>query len=156
MRLSSTLKVDRLKINKPTDFSPDACFVQPSAFSFLSKCLVSPTFRLQPKTLSRSGQVIKVWAYPQVADGVLGRYKEENKTRGKEYTLADRVNISPPLRGGDKGEGDACGVTNGRINHQFRKRALNLASAVTEEILKLYISYKSTTNFVDVVPKKAG
>ena len=37
----------------------------------------------------------------------------------------------------------------------FRKRVLNLDASVREEILKLYIAYKTTTNFVDVVPKKS-
>jgi predicted transport protein len=39
--------------------------------------------------------------------------------------------------------------------NQFRKRVLNLDSSVTEEMLKLYIAYKSSTNFVDVVPQKS-
>ncbi|MFZ3138186.1 MAG: ORF6N domain-containing protein [Thermodesulfovibrionales bacterium] len=39
--------------------------------------------------------------------------------------------------------------------NQFRERVLNLDSSVTEEILKLYIAYKSSTNFVDVVPQKS-
>lgn len=37
---------------------------------------------------------------------------------------------------------------------QLRKRILNLDASVTEEILKLCIAYKTTTNFVDVVPQK--
>jgi hypothetical protein len=40
------------------------------------------------------------------------------------------------------------------IFNQFRRRVLNLDSSVTEEILKLYIAYKSSTNFVDIVPRK--
>ena len=37
----------------------------------------------------------------------------------------------------------------------FRKRVLNLDSSVREEVLKLYVAYKATTNFVDVVPQKS-
>jgi predicted transport protein len=37
---------------------------------------------------------------------------------------------------------------------ELRKRILNLDSSVKEEILKLYIAYKTTTNFVDIVPQK--
>lgn len=87
-----------------------------------------------------SEQVIKVWAYPQVSDDVLRRYKEKDKTRGKEYTLADHPHLTGPML---------------VLFNQFRKRVLNLDSFVTEEILKLYIAYKSATNFVDVVPQKS-
>ena len=38
---------------------------------------------------------------------------------------------------------------------ELRKRILNLDSSVKEEILKLYIAYKATTNFVDIVPLKS-
>jgi len=71
-----------------------------------------------------SEQVIKVWAYPQVSDDVLRRYKEKDKTRGKEYTLADHPHLTGPML---------------VLFNQFRKRVLNLDSFVTEEILKLYI-----------------
>ena len=37
---------------------------------------------------------------------------------------------------------------------ELRKRILNLDSSVKEDILKLYIAYKTTTNFVDIVPQK--
>ena len=33
--------------------------------------------------------------------------------------------------------------------------AINIDSAVREEVLKLYIAYKADTNFVDVVPQKS-
>jgi predicted transport protein len=36
-----------------------------------------------------------------------------------------------------------------------RKRVPNLDSSVREEVLKLYVAYKGTTNFVDVVPQKS-
>jgi uncharacterized protein with ParB-like and HNH nuclease domain/predicted transport protein len=40
------------------------------------------------------------------------------------------------------------------IFEQLRKRILNLDVAVREEIKKLYIAYKMTTNFVDIEPQK--
>jgi predicted transport protein len=39
---------------------------------------------------------------------------------------------------------------------ELRKRILNLDSCVREEILKLYIAYKTDTNFVDIIPQKSG
>jgi predicted transport protein len=38
---------------------------------------------------------------------------------------------------------------------ELRKRILNLDSSVREQILKLYIAYKTDTNFVDIVPQKS-
>lgn len=37
----------------------------------------------------------------------------------------------------------------------LKKRILNIDSSVKEEYKKLYIAFKSTTNFVDIVPQKA-
>ena len=39
------------------------------------------------------------------------------------------------------------------VFEQLRKRILNLDSSVREEYKKLYIAYKTTTNFVDIVPQ---
>lgn len=36
----------------------------------------------------------------------------------------------------------------------MKKRILNLDSSVKEEYKKLYIAFKSSTNFVDIVPQK--
>lgn len=38
----------------------------------------------------------------------------------------------------------------------LRKRIVNLDASVREEAKKLYIAYKTTTNFVDIVPQKSG
>lgn len=37
----------------------------------------------------------------------------------------------------------------------LRKRILNIDSSVKEEFKKLYIAYKTATNFVDIVPQKS-
>jgi len=37
---------------------------------------------------------------------------------------------------------------------ELRKRILNIDSSVREEPQKLYIAYKSLTNFVDIIPQK--
>ena len=37
----------------------------------------------------------------------------------------------------------------------LRKRILNLDASVKEEFKKLYIAYKSATNFVDIIPQKS-
>src|SRR5207253_126465 len=38
----------------------------------------------------------------------------------------------------------------------LRKRILNIDSSVREEFKKLYIAFKSSTNFVDVIPQKSA
>jgi hypothetical protein len=40
------------------------------------------------------------------------------------------------------------------IFERLRKRILNLDSSVKEEARKLYIAYKTTTDFVDIEPQK--
>jgi len=37
----------------------------------------------------------------------------------------------------------------------LKTRIMNIDSSVTEEFKKLYIAYKSETNFVDIVPQKS-
>jgi len=39
---------------------------------------------------------------------------------------------------------------------QFRKRVLGLDPSITESVRKLYIAYKASSNFVEVVALKSG
>jgi|SRR5690554_289989 len=43
----------------------------------------------------------------------------------------------------------------GTMFQQLRKRILNLDSSVREEFKKVYIAYKTTTNFVDIQPQRS-
>lgn len=87
-----------------------------------------------------AGLATQVWAYPQLETDVVERYRAVKKGGDtKTYTLEDH----PYLTG-----------TMMALFEQLRKRILNLDASVTEEILKLCIAYKTTTNFVDVVPQK--
>lgn len=79
-----------------------------------------------------------VWARPILDAAVLASYKKAESPTGKSYTLADHPYLTGPMH---------------ELFEQFRKHVLNLDSSVTEEILKLYVAYKSATNFVDVVPQ---
>lgn len=82
-----------------------------------------------------------VWVYPEVTPAIVEKYHRDREAKKeKVYTLADHLYL----------QGSMLDLFN-----QFRKRVLNLDSSVTEEILKLYIAYKSVTNFVDVVPQKS-
>jgi len=84
----------------------------------------------------------KVWPYPDIPMEVLEKYKKPIKgvAAAKIYTYADH-----PYLAGNTWE----------LFDTFRKRVLNLDASVNEEVRKVYIAFKTTTNFVDVVPQKA-
>ncbi len=88
----------------------------------------------------RAGNLAKlateVWIAPKLPDNVVDSHKPK---RGQlTYTIEDH----PHLQGA---------VLD--LFEQLRKQVLNLDASITEEVLKLYIAYKATTNFVDVVPQ---
>jgi predicted transport protein len=70
----------------------------------------------------------------------LDSYRATTKTPGATYSLADHPNLAGEMMD---------------LFQQLRKRLLHLDASVTEEILKYYIAYKTSTNFVDIVPQKA-
>ena len=87
-----------------------------------------------------AGLATLVWAYPQLETDVVERYRTVKKGRGaKTYTLEDHPHLTGIMM---------------ELFEELRKRILNLDASVTEEILKLYITYKTTANFADVVPQK--
>jgi len=93
------------------------------------------------KILLRS--VLIFWQFPKISDELLDQYKEK-KSEDKVYTIEN-------MEGGHF-------LTDGPMRELFelfRKKVINIDSAVREEFLKLYIAYKTDTNFVDVVPQKS-
>lgn len=84
---------------------------------------------------------LSVWEYPQLPEDVLAKYSNQKKpSEIVTYTIADYAEY---LRG------DLLSLF-----EQLRKRICNLDSSVREEFKKLYIAYKVTTNFVDIVPQR--
>jgi uncharacterized protein with ParB-like and HNH nuclease domain/predicted transport protein len=84
-----------------------------------------------------SKTAVKVWSYPELSPEVLAAYKAPEENSG--YSIADH----PYLLAGNVQ----------LLFEAFRKEVLALDPCVTEEFLKLYVSYKAETNFVDVVPQ---
>lgn len=83
----------------------------------------------------------EVWQYPQLTTEVIEKYRTVKKGMGvKTYTLEDHSNLTGTMM---------------ELFEQLRKRILNLDASVTEEIFQQYIAYKTTTNFVDIVPQKS-
>ncbi|QSO48350.1 DUF262 and DUF1524 domain-containing protein [Alicyclobacillus mengziensis] len=86
-------------------------------------------------------RALQVWVYPQISEDVLSKYKSKGSDGDAvTYTLADH----PELQGGML-----------TLFEELSKRICNLDSSVRMEFKKLYIAFKTTTNFVDIVPQKS-
>lgn len=86
-------------------------------------------------------QAVLVWGYPDLPQDVFMKYKKKPQTNENViYTINDFPELSGTML---------------EIFEILRKRICNLDSSVREEFKKLYIAYKTTTNFVDIVPQKS-
>lgn len=85
---------------------------------------------------------VEIWNYPYVDTENINKYIVAGEKLAKtSYSLEDH----PYLRQGEPMK---------PLFEELRKRILNIDSSVREEPQKLYIAYKSFTNFVDIVPQK--
>lgn len=85
---------------------------------------------------------VEIWNYPYVDTETINKYiVAVEKLAKTSYSLEDH----PYLRQGEPMK---------PLFEDLRKRILNIDSSVREEPQKLYIAYKSFTNFVDIVPQK--
>jgi uncharacterized protein with ParB-like and HNH nuclease domain len=101
---------------------------------------VQDTFRKNEMPLGVGGEKILMAVAPHKNDGeILTDFFVLEDVAKISYTLADY----PMLQG-----------TMLTLYNELRKRVLNLSVGVREEIKKLYIAYKLTTNFVDVESQK--
>lgn len=83
---------------------------------------------------------IQIWPYPEISKEVADKYKKEEKSKAeKNYTLDDHKYLKGP---------------SGNLFENLRRSIMDLGPSVRQEILKLYIAFKVTTNFVDVIPQK--
>jgi len=80
-----------------------------------------------------------IWYSPKLANDVLDQYRPKAKQENV-YTLERYKHLI----------GEMLDLYNA-----LKKRIMNIDSSVTEEYKKLYIAFKSTTNFVDIVPQKS-
>lgn len=81
-----------------------------------------------------------VWRAPKLSSEVLAKYQKSETKETAAYTIEDHEHLKDEML-------DLFNI--------LRKRILNIDSSVREEFKKLYIAYKSTTNFVDIVPQKS-
>jgi len=99
---------------------------------------------IQKRANSISELAIKVWSSPVLPDEVLEKYKSESTSKKGEIGTIETIEGYEYLQTTFQGLFD-----------QLRKRILNLDSSVREEPKRHYIAYKTTTNFVDIVPQKS-
>lgn len=83
-------------------------------------------------------KAILVWGYPEISEEMVLEYKK--KTNENEYTIDHFPELTGKMLD---------------LFELLRKRICNLDSSVREEFKKLYIAYKTNTNFVDIVPQKS-
>lgn len=82
---------------------------------------------------------LQIWINADVPQEILERYKQkEAQKQEKGYTLADHPSLTGEML---------------ELFQQLRRRIQNLDASVSEQITKLYIAYKISTVFVDVVPQ---
>jgi uncharacterized protein with ParB-like and HNH nuclease domain/predicted transport protein len=95
---------------------------------------------IQKRALRLATLAAQVWQYPALDEVVLEKYKQAANTVDAEiYTLKDHQHLT----------GDMLALF-----HQLRTHILNIDPSITEKICKLYIAYKTTSNFIDVLPRK--
>ncbi|SEJ41690.1 Predicted transport protein [Dyadobacter koreensis] len=87
-----------------------------------------------------AGKAIEIWKFPNLTDEVMNRYIGNEEKGSADYDLDSYEFLK-----GDKLE----------LYFALRKRVMNVDSSVKEEFKKLYIAFKSVTNFVDIVPQKS-
>lgn len=81
-----------------------------------------------------------IWFAPNLSDETLQNYKRKEEKEIAEYTIDQYEYLTGEML---------------ELYEVLRRRVLNIDSSVKEEYKKLYIAFKSQTNFVDVVPQKS-
>jgi predicted transport protein len=82
---------------------------------------------------------LQVWPYPALEEDAFKKFATQEMEQMGGYTLEHFEHLT----------GDML-----QLFESLRIRIKNLDSAVREEFKKNYIAYKTTTNFVDIVPQK--
>ncbi|MDQ3191284.1 MAG: DUF262 and DUF1524 domain-containing protein [Bacteroidota bacterium] len=81
-----------------------------------------------------------IWFAPALTTDVLEKYKPSEEKEKLAYTIEQYEYLKGEML---------------ELYQALGKRILNLDSSVKEEYKKNYIAFKSSTNFVDIVPQKA-
>ena len=83
----------------------------------------------------------KIWTYPVIEEQSLARYKEVKGSKEVQaYTIEQYEYLVDDMLA---------------LYEKLEKRVLNIDPSVRVEFKKLYIAFKSQTNFVDIIPQKS-
>ncbi|WP_010494814.1 DUF262 and DUF1524 domain-containing protein [Paenibacillus elgii] len=107
----------------------------------LGKLSVWNKDEITKRASSLADQAVKVWEYPNISDEALSKYsKKGSEGENITYTIVDHPELQGEMMA---------------LFEELSKRICNLDSSVRMEFKKLYIAFKMTTNFVDIVPQKS-
>jgi predicted transport protein len=97
---------------------------------------------IKARSQSLAELAMKIWDYPDVTNETLTNYTEIENEKSIEdtYSLKDHPYLTDEMN---------------NLFEQLQKRILNLDASVTGEIKNHYITYKTTSDFVDVTPQKS-
>jgi len=82
----------------------------------------------------------QIWYLPDTLEVLLSSFTKTEAKQISKYSLETYEYL----------QGDMLG-----LYEHLKKRILNIDSSVTKEYKKLYIAFKSSTNFIDIVPQKS-
>ncbi|MFX1705648.1 DUF262 and DUF1524 domain-containing protein [Chitinophaga sp. CC14] len=98
-------------------------------------------YHIQKRAEQLAETASMIWKYPGITAEELTKYAERERAGSNEYSLDHYEYLTDETL---------------LLFNELRKSILNLDEAVKEEFKKLYIAYKTSTNFVDVVPQKTS
>ncbi len=105
---------------------------------FLRKVDIWNAENIEARAKELAEKARQIWFAPNLSQEVLDKYSTEEKIT-TVYSIEQYEHL----------KGDMLD-----LYHTLKKRILNIDSSVKEEYKKLYIAFKSSTNFVDIVPQK--
>jgi predicted transport protein len=94
---------------------------------------------IQARASELASLATQIWKSPTLPPDVLDKYRPKEEKEVSIYTIDSYEHLKGEML---------------ELYRVLSKRILNIDPTVKEEFKKFYIAFKSTTNFVDVVPQK--
>lgn len=95
---------------------------------------------IKERATQLAAKAASIWKAPLLPADILNKYRPTDEKEPSHYTIDNYDHLKGEMLD---------------LYYAFRKRVLNIDATVKEEYKKLYIAFKSSTNFVDVVPQKS-
>ena len=108
--------------------------------SFMQKVSVWDEEKIQERAVELAAKASKIWVASNLSQEILDKYKRSEEKEVSVYTIENYEHLKGSML---------------ELYYALKKRVLNIDASVKEEYKKLYIAFKSNTNFVDIVPQKA-